>query len=266
MKRLLLALVVLAASAAPAAAHSPNPPEPPPPPPPEALWRDGGALSSWSGDGNGGMFNSGACGSVSEVPDPLGQLDRDVLRVALTGPGGCRAFRWRDANGDPIGAEAWFSWYMHLPTLAPVTDWWNVWQTKTVPNSNTGNSDPKTVINGTGQTQGGAQGFEILVCQTPPGCNPATGSSTFYVPTGRNVLMEVHQRFATDTTGFVEVYVNGTLAGEVRNVATQYPTTSAQGRQVSWNNYSEDAGIGSYALYHGKATISAGRMTDMPIF
>jgi hypothetical protein len=77
--------------------------------------------------------------------------------------------------------------------------------------------------------------------------------------------MEVHQRFATDATGFIEVYVDRTLAAEVRNVVTQYPTRSVQGRQVSWNNYSEYAGIGHYTLYHGMATISARRRTDMPI-
>src|SRR5262245_42252048 len=246
-----------------------QPPPPPPSPPPsssgDVLWRDSGSLASWDADGGGGMFSSGAGDSVAEVADQLRQ-GGNVLRQRITTPSGTRAFRWRDANGNPIGTDVWFSWYIHLPTLAPVTDWWNVWQTKTNPNPDTGQSDPKTIMNATGETQAGAQGFRLLVCSTPPGCYPAASSPTFYVPIGRNVLVEVHQRFATDATGFLEAYVNGTKAAEVRNVATQYPTTSATGRQVSWNDYSNQAGIGDYTIYHGQATISANRVTDMPVF
>jgi hypothetical protein len=230
---------------------------------PAPLWRDAGTLSSWSGDGNGGIYNSGACASVSEVPDPLGQLDRNVLREQLTGPGGCRAFRWRDANGDPIGAEAWFSWYMYLPTLAPVTDYWGVWQSKTVtPTFN----DPKTGVQATGETQGNSQGMVAGVCTDQPGCSANIESQTFYVPTGRWVNMEVHQLFASNATGFIEVYVDGTLAGELRNIATAWPSTNEGSRHVSWNSYAGSDGIGDYTVYHGKATISAVRMTDMPIF
>ena len=59
--------------------------------------------------------------------------------------------------------------------------------------------------------------------------------------------------------------MDGTLAGELRNIATAWPSTNEGSRHVSWNSYAGSDGIGDYTVYHGKATISAVRMTDMPI-
>lgn len=213
-----------------------------------ALWDDNGTQSRWSLGGNGGTFNSGPA-STAFVPDPLGVItSQPVMRQTLSGDGGCRQFRWRDAAGAALPADAWFSSWIYLPNAGPSAPWWNVWQMKTNPNAATGASDPKVVLSGPGS-------FRFLVCATPPGCSSGPASAPFSIPAGRWVSLEVNVLSRTDSSGRVTCYRDGVQVATVSG-QTQYPCSGASCRQWSLDNYSDRA---TGPIYHALARISATR-------
>src|SRR4029077_4347961 len=231
----------------------------------EVLWSadmETGDLSQWTlpdvaGGANfgGGIFNSGlATASVDKVTLAHSGLYSAKLFVATRedselATSGTRLFRWREPQEH---SELYYSvWYYfpqrYHPNGSP--SWWNVFQWKSK-HRDASLSDPFFTLNVGNRSDGSM--FFYLYDQS---ARRAYAQTVKDIPEGRWLRVEAFYRSASDQSGRITFWQDGTRIVDVSDVQTRYGDGDCE---WSVNNYTDGLDSGSATIYVDDAAICIG--------
>ncbi|HEX3722609.1 MAG TPA: heparin lyase I family protein [Nitrolancea sp.] len=216
----------------------------PPPPPGDLLWsadQETGNLSQWTqGQFGEAVFNTGS-GDIAITSD-VAHSGTHALKLSISGANGttqaARLLRWND---NPI--EGYYSVWFDFPQVYRPAEWWNVFQFKSMGAEN----DPMWVLN-IGNRPDGSMFFYLWDALTQTSYSPLN-----HVDVSPQQWTEVtaYYRRATDRTGRITIWQNGTLIFDVDQVQT------AIANNVHWGigNYTDNISPSDATIYADDAEI-----------
>jgi Polysaccharide lyase len=246
-----------------ASAPAPTPPPPPPPPPApdptspstgSVLWSadtETGDYSQWNGDQLGGEYDTGN-GNTS-VTTTQAHAGKYALALSVDAPVGSgnaatRNFRWGVQGTHSLPVDGYYSVWLYFPGVWVASTFWNVFQWKTKIDSTTIN--PSMVLN----VDPGASGTMHFMLWNWI-ASQSVCVSALTIPTNRWVHVEAFMHHATDKTGHVAFWQDGTKICDVSNVQTQWPSTDENARQWSVDSYSDGLAPTAATIYADDAAI-----------
>jgi Polysaccharide lyase len=264
-----------AGTSAATAVISTAPTSPPPPPPSSSsglVWSadmETGNLTQWTvasivnGSTQGGSYDSGNCSRPSNgVSTDVAHSGRYSMKVTIDTANrtesGCRQFR----HAESVSGNTYYygGWY-YLPARYDGIDYWNVFQFKSETSSL---NDPFWVLDLMPRSDG-ALHLKLRWKGTvsgPYSSDTSTGTKYYdqnalTVPVGRWFHVEAYLKQASDYSGRLTIWQDGTQLYDMVNVKTKYP-----GGDQRWsvNNYSNGVSPNPTSLYLDDATISTGRV------
>ncbi len=219
-------------------------PSAPPPPPGVLIWSadtETGDISQWNRDQFGeSVFNTGT-GTVA-ASDEVSHSGRFALKLTISGASGqtqaARILRWHDTP-----EEGYYSVWLYFPRIYRPAYWWNVIQFKSVGAENV----PIWVVN-VGNRTDGSMYFYLWHALTN-----ITYSEINHVaiPSGHWTHLTLYLRRATDHSGRITVWQDGTLLFDVDQVQTAVgPNT-----HFGVSNYTDDIAPPDPVIYADDAKI-----------
>ena len=241
---------------------APDPTPPPPPPPPPAgsvLWSadtETGNYSQWNGDQLGGEYDTG--NGNTTVTTAHAHSGKYALALSVDAPVGSgnaatRNFRWGVQGTHSLPVDGYYSVWLYFPGVWVASTFWNVFQWKTKIDSTTIN--PSMVLN----VDPGASGTMHFMLWNWI-ASQSVCVSTLTIPTNRWVHVEAFMHHATDKTGHVIFWQDGTKICDVSNVQTQWPSTDENARQWSVDSYSDGLTPTAATIYADDAAIGTSYM------
>jgi hypothetical protein len=209
---------------------APAPSPSPAPSPGTALWTgdmEEGSLADWSSDSGGGEYNSGAGDSVASTDRAFG--GSYGAKMALTGPGGTRLFRWKEAraNRDLVYSARFFFPQAYTLTADPNTGrYWNLLQFKS--RSTSGANDPLWYLDVTNPAAGRMRLDLIWWHRSLEGPRPGeVGLRRFRqtladVPVGRWFELKARLVQSKDFDGSLRIWQDGQLIFDMAGIRTSF--------------------------------------------
>jgi hypothetical protein len=155
---------------------------------------------------------------INAAPDGSSGL---MSRITPTDPETYGGIRAEIDDAPQANAERWYLWEVFFPDDFPTADTLTFMQVHDSPD---GGESPVKYPNFEFQTQGG-----YVFCTVPINCPDETSSNGRYppqqrvrLPTGRWVQCCLHTNWATDSSGYLEVYFDGKLLAKEWNRACGY--------------------------------------------
>lgn len=218
------------------------------------VWRadhETGDLSQWTkNQGGEAVFNSGT-GRV-RVSDTFARSGRYSLALTIREADGraqaARIFRWHE----DLRRGYYSAWYYFPRRYEPRT-WWNIFQFKT--HDRSGVSQPAWSLN-VGNLPSGKMTFYLYSSLQQKTYNRPLTPNPLPIPVGRWVHVEAFYRRATDGTGRIAVWQDGTKIYDITGVRT------ALTGYTDWSitNYTDDIRPGTVTIYVDDAKISTSRL------
>jgi hypothetical protein len=203
----------------------------------------------------GGVYDSGIAGS--SVSTDFAHSGRYSVKMTVTTPNdpssGTRLFRWLESRNYP---QAYYSAWLYFPQSYTPTTYWNIVQFKS---KNATNNDPFWILNIGNRPANGNMYFYLYYWQSGTGPTVNETGPVSYdqalkdVPVGKWVHVEVYLKEASDFSGRVTVWQDGTAIFDKSGVKTKY---SDGDNQWSVNNYSSGLTPATSAIYADDAAIS----------
>jgi hypothetical protein len=223
------------------------------PTPTNVLWfadMETGNTAQWSASNGGGLYNSGSANSVAS---------RDVahggswaLKMTTTTPpeSGTSVTRWLEPTQQ--SNLTYTAWY-YFPQRYTAVNYWNILQWGST--DSTGQVNPFFIVN-VGNRSDGSMYFYLFDWQTRRGYTQSAKS----IAPGTWLKLDATYRCASDGTGYVTVWQDGTQLFDVRNVQTRYANGDCR---VSWNSLSDNLSPSAATIYIDDVSISTtGTNTD----
>jgi hypothetical protein len=216
----------------------------------DIIWSAGhesGDLTEWNQDQGGSVFNTGT-GQVTVV-NTVAHRGCYALELTIDNSNGqpqaARIFRWHENL-----KEAYYSAWFFFPRAYKPKLWWNVFQFKSTANE----SKPMWVLN-VRQLATGDMVFYLwdAINQQTYDINP---SETRTIPVGEWTHVEAYYRRATDQTGRITIWQDGTKLIDLNGVQTAI----ADNVQWSLANYTDQITPSKATLYVDDAVISRVRI------
>ena len=214
------------------------------------LWRadhDEGDLSDWERGDCGGQFNNGS--AYTEFSNGTRNGSGGMrLRVPNMNTGeseGARAFRWCEAQGyEGLYYSAWY----YVPGRVRVDGWWWIMEWKSA-----GSYNAKFGLAVANRRNGDM--YVVLARGADSGGGSWEQDDTT-LPPRQWVHLEAYYRKATDDSGRVTVWQDGTRIIDLRNVST------ANSDDLGWAviNYGQDTRPADVEVYVDDAAISTARL------
>jgi hypothetical protein len=241
-------------------------PTPTPSSPPDILWSarvEGGNLDEWSKNDCGGQFNSGGGVSVASREKAHGGSWSAKMTISGnsgdTNTAGTRLFRWCEAQRN---RELYYSVWYFIPQPYVVSGWANWFQYKS--KTTDGRVDPFFFLDVRKFTTTSALHFVLtwwagLTIEGPaPGQSGyRTWTSGLGLPIGRWFQVEARYVCASDFTGAIQVWQDGTEIFKLDGVKTRYSNGDCQ---WSVNNYGTGISPSPVVIYVDDAIISKTRV------
>jgi hypothetical protein len=221
-----------------------------------------GSMSQWylpdvvnGPNTGGGVYDSGIAGS--SVSTDVAHSGRYSVKMTVTTPNdpssGTRLFRWLESRNYP---QAYYSTWLYFPQSYTPSMYWNIIQFKSKTAST---NDPFWILNIGNRPSNG--NMYLYLYYWPSGAGPTaneTGPVSYDqslkdVPVGKWVHIEVYLKEASDFTGHVTVWQDGTIIFDKNGVKTKY---SDGDNQWSVNNYSSGLTPSTAAIYSDDSAIS----------
>jgi Polysaccharide lyase/CARDB len=238
-----------------------------PPPVVPPVWSadmETGNLGQWTLRSTlGGSYDSGRCsrppnGVSTDVAHSGRYSMKMTIDTANRTESGCRQFRHAESvSGNTYYYGAWY----YLPARYDGIDYWNVFQFKSETSSR---NDPFWVLDLMPRSDG-ALHLKLRWKGTVVGpYASATSTGTKYydqnaltVPVRRWFHVEAHLKQASDYSGRLTIWQDGTQLYDMVNVKTKYP-----GGDQRWsvNNYSDGVSPNPTSLYLDDATVATARV------
>ncbi len=212
------------------------------------LWSAGfetGNLSEWTQGGGGGPEDSGT-GSVTVSTD-VAHSGRYSGKLTITGATnqtqGARLFRWAESITTP---KAYYSAWFYFPQNYTGMIWWNVFQFKSKL-SNT-NNDPLWILN-VGNRADGTMYFYLYDWIDRRSYTQHIAN----IPVGKWIQVEAYYQQATDHTGRITFWQDGTMLFDLNGIVTRRP-----GDEIDWSvdNYTDNITPSTATIYVDDAAIS----------
>ena len=220
-------------------------------------------LSQWTKNNtHGGSYDSGNCrrpeNGVSEEQAHSGKYSMK-LTIDTSVESGCRQFRNQESiSGEPLYYSAWF----YLPHYFRAANYWNIFQFKSEAG---GLNDAFWVIDLMPRKSNGS--LHLILrwkgkITGPDSQDPLPGTRYFDqtrmdVPIGKWFLIEAFLKQASDDTGQLTIWQDGTLLWDLNGVKTRYPKGD---QRWSVNNYSDKLWPNPATIYIDDAVISRQRV------
>lgn len=217
------------------------------------VWRanhETGDLSQWTRNQGEAVFNTGT-GRV-RITESFARSGRYGVALSIRNadgrPQAARIFRW-----DENLKSGYYSVWFYFPRRFEPAHWWNVFQFKS-PDRN-GVSRPTWSLN-VGNLRNGAMTFYLYDSLRGRTHDAPLTSAPLVIPVGRWVHVEAFYKHATNTTGRIAIWQDGTKIYDVSGVKT------ALSNYVQWSvdNYTNKIHPSSATIYIDDAAISKDRL------
>lgn len=233
---------------------NPSDEQDPPPTPEDILWSadyETGDLSQWTKDQEGeAVFNTGT-GRV-EITEAFARSSRYSLALTIRGAEGqrqaARIFRWHE----DLRSGYYSAWY-YFPRRFEPELWWNVFQFKT--RDRRGVSQSAWSLN-VGNLENGAMTFYLYSSLEERTYDGPLTSTPLPIPVGQWVHVEAFYKRATDGTGRIAVWQDGTKIYDISGVRTALTDYS----DWSVTNYTDSIRPSTATIYIDDAAISTSRL------
>jgi hypothetical protein len=216
------------------------------------LWSSGfesGDLSEWTRGNGGGVENSGT-GTVSVSTD-VAHSGRYSGKLAIANATNqtqaARLFRWGESENSP---QAYYSVWYYFPREYSGMIWWNVFQWKSKLSSTV--NDPLWILNVDTRSDGSMYFYLYDWIN-----RRAYSQRVMNIPVGRWFQVEAYYQQATDNTGRVTFWQDGTQIFDLSGIVTKRP-----GDEIDWSvtNYTDNIDPPDAVIYVDDAAISTVRL------
>lgn len=213
-------------------------------------------LSQWTKNQQGeAVFNTGT-GRI-RVTEAFSRSGRHSLALTIRNANGerqaARIFRWHEG----LKSGYYSAWY-YFPRRFEPELWWNVFQFKT--HDRKGVSQPTWSLN-VGNLRNGEMTFYLYSSLQDRTYDRPLTSTPLAIPVGQWVHVEAFYKRATDGTGQIAVWQNGTKIYDISGVRTALTDYS----DWSLNNYTDNIRPSTATIYVDDAAISKSRLGGVEV-